>query len=167
MTHHDTETLQEFSKSLWGAHTWQVRLNIQHRFEEGYSPEDLDELCLDFNEPLPVPEKTRKHRKVGSLWINARTSGARLEQGGKTLVCCGDSVAKVLDQFSKMVGSRLLKAEVRPPGVDTTFIFQNDLTLNCFPARSQEDYSWTIYAADGNQLKLGPVPASHTKPACG
>jgi hypothetical protein len=155
MTQRDAETLQEFSKVLWGASIWRVRLNIQHRFEEGYSPEDLDELCLDFHEPLLVPEKIRTHRRVGSLWMGTN-SGARLEQGGKTLVGCGDSAAKVLDQFPKMVGSRLLTVEVRPPAGDTVFIFENDLALNCFPASSREGSSWVICTEDGGELKLGP-----------
>jgi hypothetical protein len=156
MKREDSEILEELSKVLWGAHIWRVRLNIQHSFEEGYSPEDLDELCLDFREPLPVPEKIRKHRRVGSLWINACNSGARLEHGGKILVASSDSVAKVLDQFSKMVGIRLLKIEVRPPGGDTMFIFEENLILNCFPATSSEGISWVICTEDDNQLKLGP-----------
>ncbi len=155
MTLRDTETLQDFSRVLWGSCIWRVRLNIEHRFEEGYSPEDLDELCLDFHEPLPVPEKIRKHRRIGSLWIGAN-SGMRLEQGGKTLVSSADSVAKILDQFPKMVGSRLLRVEVRPPAGDTVFIFENDLALRCFPARSQDGSSWVICTEDGNELKLGP-----------
>jgi hypothetical protein len=68
----------------------------------------------------------------------------------------GYAAAKVLEQFPRMMGSRLVKADVRPPGGDTTFIFENDLTLNCFPARSQEGVSWEICTEDGNQLRLGP-----------
>ncbi len=132
-----------------------MRLNIQHRFEEGYSPEDLDELCLDFHEPLAVPEKIRKHRRVGSLWINASNSGARLERERKTLVCSGDSVAKVLDEFSKMVGCRLLKTLVSPPGGDTSFIFENELILSCFPAKSRAGDSWVICTKDDDVVKLG------------
>jgi len=154
MTERDAETLQEFSKVLWGAQICRVRLNIKYHFEEGYSRKDLDELCLDFHQPLPVPERIRKHRKVGSLWISS-DSGPRLEQGGKILVGSSDSVAKLLDQFPKMVGRRLVKVEVRPPGGDTAFVFENDLTLNCFPARSQEGDSWVISTEDGNQLRLG------------
>jgi hypothetical protein len=125
-------------------------MNIQHRFEEGYSPEDLDELCLDFREPLPVSEKVQKHRRVGSLLIDVGTSGARLERGGRTLVNSSDSVAKVLEEFPKMVGSRLVRVEVRPPGGDTEFHFQNDLILNCFHARSRGNNPWTVVTEDGD-----------------
>jgi hypothetical protein len=156
MTQRDADTLQELSKVLWSANIWRVTLNLQHCFEKGYSQQYMDALCLDFHEPLPVPERIRKHRNVGTLSINAGNSGVRLQQGGKHLAGGSDSVSKVLEQFSKMVGSRLLKAEVLPPGGDTTFIFDNDLTLNCFPAKSQEGDSWVICTADGNQLKLGP-----------
>jgi hypothetical protein len=95
MTQRDAETLQELSKVLWGATVSRVRLYIYHGFEEGYSPEDLEELRLDFHEPLPVPERIRKHRRVGSIWISGNCQ-PRLEQGGRILVGSGDSVAKVL-----------------------------------------------------------------------
>jgi hypothetical protein len=92
---------------------------------------------------------------LGSLWIGDG-AGTRLEQGGKALVGSSDSIAKGLDQFSKMIGSRLLKTVGSPPGGDTMFIFDNDLILNCFRAKSREDNSWLISTADGNLLALGP-----------
>jgi hypothetical protein len=155
MTQQDSEALQAYSKVLWGAHIWRVKLDIPHSFEKGYSQRWMDALYLDFREPLPVPEKIRKHRNVGSLWIGGN-SGVRLEQGGKTIVGGSDSVAKVLDQFPKLVGRRLLKALVLPPGGDTSFIFDDDLTLNCFPARVEDGDSWVICTEDGGKVKLGP-----------
>jgi hypothetical protein len=149
VTQRDAEKQQELSKVLWGAYIWRVRLTIQHGFEEGYSPEDFDELWLDFHEPLAIPEKITKHRRVGYLWMTANV-GARLEQGGRILVGSTDSVAKILEQFPKMVGSRLLTTEVRPPGGDTAFIFENDLVLNCFPAQSHEGAAWVVRTDDGN-----------------
>jgi hypothetical protein len=91
---------------------------------------------------------------VGSLCIGGE-SGARLEQHGKTLVASSDSVARALKEFPRLVGSRLIEVEVRPPGGDTLFSFDDDLILNCFPAKSREGWSWMIYA-DGNKLSLGP-----------
>lgn len=93
----------------------------------------MDALCFDFHEPLAVPEKIRKHRRVRSLWIGG-SAGARLEQGGKALVGSSDSVAKGLEQFSKMVGSRLLKTVVSPSGGDTMFVFDNDLIFELLPS---------------------------------
>lgn len=137
MTRSDTDTLQELSKVIWGAHVWRVRVNIQHRFEEGYSPQDLDELCFDFRSPLHAHGHAGKFSRVGSLWISANTSGARLQRAGKNLVSGSDPVAKVLEQFSKMVGSRLLSIEVQPPAGDTSFLFEGDIVLSCFPAVSR------------------------------
>jgi hypothetical protein len=154
MTLGDAETLQESSKVLWGACIRRVRLNIQYGFGKFYSPEDLDELFFDFREPLPVPERIRKHRRIGSLSMGT-DCGARLEQGGRILVGSSDSVAKIMDHFPKMVGIRLLTVEVRPPGGDTRFIFENDLILNCFPARSfparsRDGSAWGVCTGEGN-----------------
>src|SRR5580658_8172117 len=118
MTQRDAETLQELSRVLWGATIWRVELNVQNRFEKDYSSQDMDALCLDFHEPLAVHEKIGKHNGVGSLWIGG-SAGTRLEQDGKALVGSSDSVAKGLDQFSKLIGGRLLKTVVSPPGGDT------------------------------------------------
>jgi hypothetical protein len=155
MTQRDAETLQEFSRVLWGATVWRVKLTAEYNFEKGYSFPSMDALSLDFREPLAVHEKIGKHDGVGSLWIGG-SAGTRLEQDGKALVGSSDSVAKGLDQFSKLVGSRLLKTVVSPPGGETMFIFDSDLILNCFPAKSWEDNSWLISTADGNLLALGP-----------
>jgi hypothetical protein len=155
MTQQDTETLLEFSRVLWGAHVCRVQPKIQHCFEGAHAAEFLDDLRLDFNEPLPVPQGIRKHRSVGSLWIGS-SSGVRLEQGGRILAGSGDSVAKVLDRFRRLAGNRLLKVEVRAPGGDTAFHFENDLTLVCFPASAQKGDAWIVSTEDGNRLKLGP-----------
>jgi len=151
LTQGEAEQQQELSKVLWGAYIWRVRLNIQHRFEKGYSSEDLEGFWIDFRQPLAVPEKITKYRRAGYVWMGA-TAGARLEQGGRVLVGSDDSVAKILDQFPKMLGSRLLKIEVQPPGGDTALMFENDLILNCFPARSHEGASWAVRTARGNEL---------------
>jgi hypothetical protein len=62
----------------------------------------------------------------------------------QVLVGSSDSVAKILDQFPKMLGSRLFKIEVQPPGGDAAFIFENEIILNCFPARSHKEASWAV-----------------------
>lgn len=152
----DTDTLQELSKAIWGAEVRQVRVNIQHRFEQGYSPVDLDELCLDFRKPLPVPKRLGKSDKVPSLWISGSTSGLRLQRAGTTVVSGGDPVAKVLEHFSKMVGSRLLSVEVQPPGGDAAFVFEDDAVLTCFPATSRQGSSWVIVSEAGDEWQLGP-----------
>jgi hypothetical protein len=155
MTQRDAETLQEFSRVLWEATVWQVKLNTEYNFEKGFSSPSMDALCLDFHEPLAVHEKIGKHNGVGSLWIGGG-AGTRLEQDGKALVGSSDSLTKGLDQFSKLVGSRLLKSVVLAPGGDTTFRFDAGLTLSCFPARSEDGNAWVIATADGNRLTLGP-----------
>lgn len=61
LTPHDPQYLRDLTRALWNSHVWSLRLNIQHSFEQDtspelYSPEHLDELCLDFHKPLAVPE---------------------------------------------------------------------------------------------------------------
>jgi hypothetical protein len=143
MTQTDAQALQESSRPLWGASVWQVRLNIQHHFQSGYAGAFLDEFWIDFREPLAVPEKHTKYRRVGSLWVNDSASGTRLSHSREVLVASSDAAAKVLEEFSKMVGFRLLRTEVQAPGGDTCFVFDNDFVLTCFPAK-RSGLAWEI-----------------------
>jgi len=85
------ETALVRSQVFLNCQVWRVRLNVQHRFERAseddlYSPENLDELCLDFNKPLRVPVGVRKHYRVGSLWVNISNCGLRLQHKRNVLV---------------------------------------------------------------------------------
>ena len=155
MRQSDTEELQQFSKLLWNSEIWRVNVNIQHRFEKGYSPSDLDSLQLDFRQPLAVPGKIVKHRQIGSLWIDATNCGLRLERADE-LVVAWDSSEKVLEQYSRLVGNTLLRIEVTAPAGDTAFILENDMTLRCFPATGHQGQIWRITSADNDELLLGP-----------
>jgi hypothetical protein len=155
MRQRDTDELQQFSKLIWDSEIWRVNVNIQHRFEKGYSPSDLDSLQLDFRQLLPVPGKVSKHRQVGSLWIDATNCGLRLERQDE-LVVAWDSSEKVVEQYSKLVGNTLLRIEITPPGGDTAFILENGMTLRCFPATGHEGKIWRITSPDNDELLLGP-----------
>jgi hypothetical protein len=39
MTQHDAQYLCDLTRALWNSHVWRLRLNIQHSFEQGTSPE--------------------------------------------------------------------------------------------------------------------------------
>ena len=55
MTQSDADGLQQFSKVLWNSEVWRVTVNVQHRFEDGYEPSDIDSLRLDFRQLLANP----------------------------------------------------------------------------------------------------------------
>jgi hypothetical protein len=147
MTQTDAQTLQESSRFLWGASVWQVRFNIRHCLQTGYSYASLEELWIDFHEPLAVPEKNTKYRTLGSVRVNAWTAGARLEKNGKMIVASGDAATKVVEELPKMIGFRLLRIEIQSPGGDTCFVFENEFVLTCFPA-TQAAPSWAVCTTD-------------------
>ncbi len=149
------------SKVLWNAIVRRVRLNIQHRFERAsqedlYSPEDLDEICLDFYEPLPTPAGARKHRRVGSLWVNVGNCGVRLVDEQKTVVRSGDSTATILNRFPIMLDHRLIEVRIDYPGGDTRFVFDNGVTLTCFPANTTGGASWVVVTEGGDEFQFQP-----------
>jgi hypothetical protein len=70
MTQQDAQYLRDLTGILWNSQAWRLRVNIEHRFEKGaspelYSPEDLNELCLDFHKPLPAPERVQRYQWSG------------------------------------------------------------------------------------------------------
>jgi hypothetical protein len=149
------------SKVLCNALVWRVRLNIQHRFERAsqddlYSPEDLDAICLDFHEPLPEAVGFRKHRRVGSLWVNVANCGVRLAHKEKSVVRSGDSTATILDRFPRLLDHRLIEVRVDYPGGDTRFMFDEGVVLTCFPANTTGGASWVIVTEGGDEFQFGP-----------
>jgi hypothetical protein len=155
MTQTEADALQEFSKLLWDSEVWRVVVNVQHRFEDGYEPSDMDSLRLDFRKLLPNPtSRLKQHRQTGSLWIDVNACGLRLERPGEVVAACGDSTDRVLAQFKQLVGKTLARIDITPPGGDTKFLLDDGLLLRCFPATSQCD-SWGISSAEDAGLIIG------------
>jgi hypothetical protein len=148
MTQSDAVALQESSKFLWNSKIVRVVVNVQHRFEDGYEPSDLDSLRLEFRQLLSTPEG-RKYREVGTLWIDTCTCGLRLEQAGQITAACGDSSERVLAQFKGLVGKTLSRINISSPGGDADFVLEDGLVLRCFPATGNSP-SWHISAALDN-----------------
>ena len=156
MTQSDADELQQFSKVLWNSEVWRVTVNVQHRFEDGYEPSDMDSLRLDFRQSLPDTTSKRKHRQTGSLSIDVSACGLRLERADEIVVACGDSSEKVLAQLKQLVGKTLLHIEISPPGGDTDFVLEDGLFLRCFPASSHNGEAWRVSSAEDDELLLGP-----------
>jgi len=158
MTTGDAATIRDLSRPIWGTQVWQVRLNVQHIFQDRGVLEGMDGLWLDFREFRPKRELGEGHRSVASLYINLRNCGARLEQHGVPVVMSGDPSARVLGEVQRLVGIRLVDVEVKPPGGETLLRFDSALVLSCFPAVSREGDSWVLNTDLGDVLKLGPGP---------
>ncbi len=115
MTQGDADALQQFSKLVWNSEIWRVAVNVQHRFEHGYEPSDMDFLRLDLRQPLSNPESRIKHQHVGSVRFDTSFCGLRLERSGEIIVACGDSSEKVLAQFKGLVGKTLTRIDIALP----------------------------------------------------
>jgi len=156
MTESDADELMQHCKYLWNSELWRVVVNVQHRFEDGYEPSDMDSLRLDFRRPSHDPIERKRHRQVGSLWIETSNCGLRLEQADKIVVGCGDPAEKVLSQFKQLVGRTLARIDIAPPGGDTSFIFTDGAALRCFTATGHCGTVWRISSDNGDELHLGP-----------
>ena len=116
----------------------------------------MDEICFDFHKPLALPEGVRKHRRVGSLWLNVANCGVRLAVEGKVLVRSGDSTATILAQFPHMLDLRLIEVQIDHPGGDTRFVFDKGHTLTCFPANTTGGTSWVVVTEEGDEFQFAP-----------
>lgn len=106
--------LKQFSKFLNQSKTWRVAVNVQHRFEPGYEPSDLNSVQVEFRQPAHVSAAESGPSIIGKLQTDSSTSEARLERSGEIVVACGDSGEKVLVHFRELVGRTLLRVEVAP-----------------------------------------------------
>jgi hypothetical protein len=144
MTRSEAETLQRSSQPFWNSQIWRVAVNVQHRFEKGYEPSDVDSLRLDLHRLHSNPAYKAKYQQIGSLWIDVCNCGLRLEQAGKIVICSGDSVEKVLAQFKELVGRTIERVSIAPPGGDTDFVLGEGVALRCFPATVHVGRSWRL-----------------------
>jgi hypothetical protein len=148
VTKNDADVLQESSKFLWNSEIERVVVNVQHRFEDGYEPSDLDSLRVEFRQLLSTSERRKKYRQVGSLWIDTCTCGLRLELAGQIAVACGDSTENLLAQFKQLVGKTLVRINVTSPGGDADFVLEDGMVLRCFPATGHTGDSWRLSTPD-------------------
>jgi hypothetical protein len=151
MTQGDADALQQISRFCWNSKIWRVAISVQHRFEEGYEPSDMDALRIDFRHLVENPTGRIRHRKTGSLWIDPNVCGVRLERSGDVVAASGDSSEKVLAEFKQLVGKTLVRIEVAPPGGDTNFFIEDGLLLRCFPATGRCNESWRIFPSNGHE----------------
>jgi hypothetical protein len=147
MIQSDADALQQLSRSFWNSEIWRIALNVQHRFEEGYEPSDMDSLRLDLRQLLPDSSRTR-HRQMGSVWIDVGSCGLRLEKADEVVVASGDSSEKVLARFKEIVGRTLVSIYITSRGGDTDFVLDGGVRLRCFPATCQCGNSWGISLAE-------------------
>lgn len=158
MTIRDAATLRDLSNSFWGSQVWQVRLNVQHMFQDPNGLADIDGLWLDFRTFRANREPGEAVYRIGSLHVNLAHCGGRLIQNGLPLVTSGDPPSLALVEIQRLIGAKLLDINVQAPGGDTTFRFEYGLELFCFPATSREGDCWTLQTEVGDQLTLGPGP---------
>ena len=123
MTIRDAATLRDLSNSFWGSQVWQVRLNVQHMFQDADGLADIDGLWFDFRTFRANREPGEAVHRIGSLHVNLEHCGARLIQDGLPLVTSGDPHSLVLVEIRRLIGAKLLDIDVKSPGGDTTFRF--------------------------------------------
>lgn len=155
MTRGDADALQQFSKLLWNCEIWRVAVNVEHRFEDGYEPSDMDSLRLDLRQLLSNPEGRIKHRNVGSIRFDASACGLRLDRAGEVIVACGDSSEKVLAQTKGLVGKMVVRVDIAPPAGDTDLVLGDGTVLRCFPATGYSGEIWRFLSSDNDELLLG------------
>ncbi|MGB8065288.1 MAG: hypothetical protein WCF26_25625 [Candidatus Sulfotelmatobacter sp.] len=156
-THAGAEAPQQFYNFLRNSEIWRVAVNVQHRFEAGYEPSDIDSLRIDFRSPVLEATDKASHQPLGSLQVDFNSCGLRLERTGESIAAGGDSSQNVLTQLKQLIGKKLLLIDITPPAGDTDFVFEDGLTLRCFPATSRCADIWSIFSAQGDELMLGPA----------
>ncbi len=152
----DSQRLIDLSKVIWETTVSQVRVTITSEFQKDYTSKSLDEIEMEFR-VLAEPTYRVKTRHAGSLWIDAGFSAIRLELEDNTILGGDDDPPDaIVDWLSELVGKKLLQIDVQTPAGDTSFYFEGNLALKCFPLMSKDGDAWRIDTPAGDVLKLGP-----------
>ncbi len=114
-------------------------------------------ITFDFGRLLPGPNRERGE---WHLWVYF--GDWTLREGGRVLATTWDDYPVIDTGIERFTGKRLDGVRIDADTLDTTFVFENSLTLDIGPNTDDEspDADWWLLFTPGEQvLVIGPGPA--------
>lgn len=125
---------------LLGKVAWRVAL--------GYSTF----ITLEFGEPRESNDRTHG---AWHLWVYG--ADWRLEDRDTILAGSSDDRERQAAAVQRLEGLALHGIDVRPPALDTTLIFDDDVVLRLFATYSEGLDHWMLFVPDGYVLMVVPA----------
>jgi hypothetical protein len=111
-------------------------------------------LTVEFGESQPPTEAGGGARGEWHLWVYC--CAWRLEMEKEVVAASEDPRPKLEEAAQRLNGCTLRAIDVQRPALETTFTFDDGLTLRLFPVFSEDYEHWMLYDPSGNVLTIGP-----------
>ena len=146
ITHRDIETIIGIIYPVIGKKTWGASL-----------VDNGNRISIEFGEPMPSEWELEKVRGMWHLFTDM--CEWRLEKNGDVLSGSQDHSSKIELALLQVNGSFLKSFDLKLPALNATFIFDNQVVLQIFPASfiDAEALHWTLSLPQNWQvLEIGP-----------
>jgi hypothetical protein len=155
VTSDDAGKLLDETRPLWRREVGRVEVQLEHCLENGYSSVMLVGIKMRFRgDAVQRPSGAVLRGLMGLFYLDAVSTGVRLEEGGKILTAAFSGADLQTASYQRLLNTILSSIEITPPARDSVFHFSNGLDLRCFPCTSQCT-PWEIELPSGDKLKLG------------
>lgn len=155
MTPDEASKLLDETRPLWGREVGRVDVQLEYSLEDRHSNVMLTSIRMRFRgDPARRASGVIVRGFNGLFYLDAISTGVRLEEGGKILTAAFSSADLQTAAYKRLLNSALSSVEITPPAGDSVFHFSNGLALRCFPCTSKCT-SWEIELPSGDKLKLG------------
>lgn len=134
------DAIQEHVRPLIGQRAWGAAV--------GYG----SFVTVEFGRPTAT-DRGRTHGEW-HLWVYC--CAWRLEHGERIVAASEDDRAALEEAVRRQDGLVLRSIDVVLPGLDTRFVFDDQLTLHLFGVYSEGPEHWMLFLPDGNVLSVGP-----------
>ena len=142
VTEADIQEIEAKLEPLIGQAAWGVSLGVGSF------------VTLEFGALVPPHDGEGVPHGQWHLWIYC--SAWRIDEGNEVLTGSEDSREKLEAAVRRMDGLVLQHVGVSPPALETSFNFDQGISLRVFPIFSEGFEHWMLYTPDGNVLTVGP-----------
>jgi len=114
-------------------------------------------VILEFGSP--ITHLTKKNSVVHGEWhVWVYDCAWRLEKGNEVIGGSSDPREHLTDAVKIMNDLMLQPVVLTPPSLETTFFFEQEVSLHLFPVSTQDRDAdqWRLYLPDGKVLVIGP-----------
>lgn len=111
-------------------------------------------ITMEFGDPLPLVTPRKRVHGEWHLWV--MHCSWLLSRGPELLAASEDRDERITLGLQRIEGARLTCITVRPPALDTTIRFNDDVSLRLFPCATREYEHWMLFTPDHNVLVVGP-----------
>jgi hypothetical protein len=142
VTESDLREIENKASLLLGQKAWGAELGVGSF------------VTIEFGSRRPATEASERPHGEWHLWVYC--CAWRLETEDEVVAASEDPRQKLQAAVQRLNNRVLQAVKVERPALETTFTFDDELTLRLFPIFSKDFEHWMLYDPNGFVLTVGP-----------